>query len=418
MNSKERLQATLNHQTPDKLCVDFGATAITGMHISMVEKLREHYGLEPRLVKVADPFQMLGVIDPDLQDIMMVDVIEMRGKNCLFGYPFDEWKECKTQWGQTCLVPGKHPIGHYDDDGNTLMFPGGDTSVAPSAKMPKGGYFYDSITRQDPIDDDALNPEDNLEEFKHITEPELQFLEDSYKELMQRGKGIVASLGGTALGDVAFVPGMGLVHPKGIRDITEWYMSTIMRQDYLHAIFDKQTDIAIENLKKIYSRTGDGIDAICICGTDFGTQDSQFCSPEIFDSLYKPYYRKVNDWVHENTQWKTFKHSCGAIYPLIPNMIDAGFDCLNPVQISAKGMDPQRLKDEFGDKITFWGGGVDTQSTLMYGTPQEIKDQVRMLSEIFGANGGYVFNAVHNIQANVPLENVVALIDAVREIKQ
>ena len=298
------------------------------------------------------------------------------------------------------------------------MYPKGDTTVAPSARMPKNVFFYDAIIRQDPIDDNALNVDDNLEEFCEISELELNYIETSAQQLTQSNKGIVASFGGTGLGDIALVPGMHLLHPKGIRDITEWYISTIMREDYLHSIFDKQTDIAIENLKKIYSRIGNSVDVINICGADFGTQDSQFCSREQFDSLYKPYYRKVNDWVHQNTTWKTFKHCCGAIYPLLPSFIDSGFDCINPVQISAKDMDPKILKSEFGDKISFWGGGVDTQHTLMYGTPQEVRDQVLYLCDTFVVNGGYIFNTVHNIQANVPIENVISLIDTVRMLKQ
>ncbi len=323
MTSKQRLQATLNHQNPDKMCVDFGSTAVSGIHVSVVEKIREHYGLERRLVKVSDPYQMLGEIEPDLQDIMMVDVAELRGRNTIFGFAFEGWKEFKTEWGQVCLVAEKHPIGYYDERGDTLMFPQGDTSAPPSAKMPKGGFFYDAIIRQDPIDDSALNLEDNLEEFTVISEDELSVIESNFNDLRERNRGIVASFGGSALGDIAMVPGMQLLHPKGIRDITEWYISTIMREDYLYAIFEKQVEIAIENFRRIHTRIGDGVDVVNICGTDFGTQDSQFCSKEQYDRLYRPYYRKINDWIHSNTSWKTFKHSCGAIYPLLPSLIDS-----------------------------------------------------------------------------------------------
>jgi uroporphyrinogen-III decarboxylase len=133
--------------------------------------------------------------------------------------------------------------------------------------------------------------------------------------------------------------------------------------------------------------------------------------------LYGPAYRKINDWVHRNTSWKTFKHSCGAIVPLINTFIECGFDIINPVQINAVGMVPEFLKEEFGDRITFWGGGIDTQRTLQMGTPQQVKNQVRQLCEIFGEGGGFVFNAVHNVQANVPVENIVACMDTISEIR-
>jgi uroporphyrinogen-III decarboxylase len=129
-----------------------------------------------------------------------------------------------------------------------------------------------------------------------------------------------------------------------------------------------------------------------------------------------PYYRKVNDWIHENTNWKTFKHSCGAVEILLPHFIEAGFDIINPVQINAAGMDTVQLKKKYGDKLVFWGGGVDTQGAFAFGTPSEVKEQVRRQCSILNENGGFVFNTVHNIQANVPFANVVAMLEALREL--
>ncbi|MFC2126631.1 uroporphyrinogen decarboxylase family protein [Bacteroidota bacterium] len=145
------------------------------------------------------------------------------------------------------------------------------------------------------------------------------------------------------------------------------------------------------------------------------TQDSQFCSDETLEEMYSPYYKKITGWVHEYTTWKTFKHSCGAVEPLIKNFIDAGFDILNPVQINAAGMDPQYLKDKYGGQITFWGGGVDTQNVLAFGTPDKVEEQVLKNCKIFSKNGGFIFNTVHNIQANVPVKNIVAMIDALKK---
>ena len=152
-----------------------------------------------------------------------------------------------------------------------------------------------------------------------------------------------------------------------------------------------------------------------ICGADFGTQIAPLCSKELFRELYMPYYKKINNWIHENTTWKTFKHCCGSIYPLIPELIEAGFDILNPVQWTAKNMDPKALKKEFGQNIVFWGGGVNTQKTLPFGTPEEVRKEVLEMCEIFSQNGGFVFNTIHNIQALTPAENVVALVNAVKE---
>lgn len=415
MNSKERVQQSLNHKSTDKIAIDFGSTAVTGIHVLAIEQLRKHYGLEQKPIKVIEPFQMLGEIDDDLKEVMGVDVIGISPKNNMFGFANENWKEYKTLWGQVVLVPGEFNVKPADD-GGVLMFPGGDTSLPPSAKMPADSYFFDAIIRQEPIEEDKLDPADNLEEFAHVTDADLEYWKKEVEKAEKKGKGIIANFGGTAVGDIALVPGMNLKKPKGIRDVAEWYMSVVMRPDYVKEVFDKQTDIAVENLKKIYQVVGNKIDAVFICGTDFGTQDSQFCAPETFNEMYAPYYRKMNDWIHQNTNWKTFKHSCGAVEPFMKLFIESGFDIINPVQISAANMDPEKLKENYGNHLVFWGGGVDTQNVLAYESPEKVKEQVLKQCEILGKNGGFIFNTVHNIQANVPVENNVAMVEALKEV--
>jgi uroporphyrinogen-III decarboxylase len=191
-------------------------------------------------------------------------------------------------------------------------------------------------------------------------------------------------------------------------------MATLMHPDYVKEIFDYSTDIALKNLERMNRAVGDQVDIIFLCGTDFGTQNSQFCSEETLLDMYGPYYRKMTDWIHSHTSWKVFKHSCGSVEPFIKDFIDFGFDILNPVQVSATGMEPEHLKKSFGKDIVFWGGGVDTQHVLPFGTPAEVEAQVLEHCKIFGKDGGFVFNTVHNIQANVPVENLIAMLNAVR----
>lgn len=416
MNSRENLQKTLNHQQPDRLVVDFGGTAVTGIHCLAVKNLRSYYGLAGRPVRVTEPFQMLGEVDEELMERMGIDVVGAYGRNNMFGFPNSEceWKGWTTNWGQEVMVPADFNTTR-EGDGTTLMYPSGDISLAPNARMPKAGFFFDAIVRQDSLVEENLNPEDNLEEFEPVTEETLDYWERTVSSQFSKGKGIIASLGGTALGDIALVPGMQLREPKGIRDIAEWYMSTILRPDYVHAIFEKQTEIAISNFAKIHQRIGNRIDAVFICGTDFGTQVSTFCSPDDFRELYLPYYKRINDWMHKNTGWKSFKHSCGAVETFMPLFIEAGFDIINPVQISAAGMEPRHLKEQYGKELVFWGGGVDTQQMLAFGTPEEVRKQVLQNCEIFARDGGFVFNTVHNIQANVPVGNLAAMLAAIRE---
>ena len=411
--SRERLANAMNHKQPDRVPIDFGGTAVTGVHASCVAALRDYYGLEKRPVKVHEPFQMLGLLEDDLLDAMGVDVVGVFSRGTMFGFPTERWKTWKFN-GLEVLVPGEFNVT-VDERGDTLIYPGGDTTVPPSGRMPQGGYFFDCIVRQEPLDEEKLNPEDNLEEYGPISQEELDHFARTAAEAAATGRGVIASFGGTAFGDIALVPGPSVKHPKGIRDVAEWYVSTRSRRDYIHKIFERQCEIGIQNLERIYAAVGDKVQAVFVCGTDFGTQTSAFCSVKTLEELYAPYYKRVNEWIHAHTPWKTFKHSCGSVVKFIPTFLDAGFDILNPVQCSATGMEPEQLKANFGDRLVFWGGGVDTQHVLPFGTPAEVREQVLRRCEIFAPGGGFVFNTIHNVQAGTPVENIIAMLDAVHE---
>jgi len=414
MNSKERVLSALNHKQPDKVPMDFGATAVTGIHVTCVAALRDYYGLEKRPVKVHEPYQMLGLVEDDLKDAMGLDIEGVYPRKTMFGFPIENWKPYRLYDGLEVLVPGEFNVV-MDQNGDTLIFPEGDMTAPPSGRMPKDGYFFDSIIRQPPIDDDNLKVEDNLEEFGYVSDTDLKWFTDSAKAASSKGRAVIANFGGTGIGDIALVPGPFMKYPKGIRDVTEWYISTRARRDYVHKIFERQTEIALANLEKLHAAVDGMADAAFICGTDFGTQSSAFCSVEGFQELYAPYYKKMNDWVHRHTNWKTFKHSCGSVERFMQSFIDAGFDIINPVQCSAAGMDPRHLKSAFGGRLVFWGGGVDTQKVLPFGTADEVRAQVLDRCEVFAKDGGFIFDAIHNVQARTPVGNIVAMIDAVHE---
>lgn len=411
--SCERLANALNHKQPDRIPIDFGGTSVTGIHASCVAALRDYYGLEKRPVRIHEPSQMLGLVDEDLRDAMGLDVTGVFRRGTKWGFPAERWKYWLFN-GLEVMVPSDFNTTE-DANGDTLIYPEGDTTVPPSGRMPKGGYFFDCIVRQEPLDEEHLNPEDNMEEFCPISQADLDFLACAASEAAATARGVVAGFGGTAFGDIANIPGAALKHPKGIRDISEWYVSTKSRQDYIHKVFAHQCEIALGNLERIYAVVGDKVQAVNLCGTDFGTQTSAFCSVKTLRDLYFPYYKQINNWIHAHTQWKTFKHSCGAVSKFIPTFIEAGFDILNPVQCSATGMEPEGLKINFGDRLTFWGGGVDTQKTLPFGTTAEIREQVLRRCEIFAPGGGFVFSSIHNVQAQTPVENIVTMLDAVHE---
>lgn len=414
MTGKEKLRRAVNHEE-GPLLFDIGGMPTTGMHCVVQEKLREFYGLEKHPIKILEPVQMLGVIEDDLKECLGVQTTPLWSAGTMFGFRSkDKWKEWRTPWGQDVLVSEEF-MTTEDDKGNTFIYACGDMNTEPTGKMPRTGFFFDNIERAPEFDEDDYNIEDNLEEFGEILEEDLQWLARERDRIGDTDDVVMGNLGGTAFGDIALVPGPQLKKPKGLRRLTDWYMAMVANQDILHEIFTYEADMALKNLEKMYAVLGDSVQVAYICGADFGTQRGPMCSTEVFHNVYAPYYKKVNDWIHSHTQWKTFKHCCGSIVPLVGELIDSGFDCLNPVQWTAENMDRNKLKQEFGKHITFWGGGIDTQHMLPEGTPEQVYAQALECCRIFGKGGGFVFNTIHNIVPGVPAANVDALARAVRD---
>ncbi len=418
MTSRERVLATLAHQEPDRVPVDLGGSAVTGMHVSVVYGLRQALGLDApgTPVKVVEPYQMLGEIAPDLMEALGIDVVGLGSPRTMFGFENTGWKPWTTFDGTPVLVPEGFNT-QVEPNGDLYLYPEGDTSGSPAGHMPAGGWYFDSTRRQHPIDDGNLNVADNLEEFSLVSDADLAYYaRESARLYNETDKAILANFGGTAFGDIALVPAPWLKDPKGIRDVEEWYISTVARKDYVRAIFEAQCEIGIENLARIHDVVGDRVAAIMVTGTDFGTQRGPFISPRAYRDLYMPFHTRVNEWIHTHTSWKTFIHSCGSVVQLIPSFVEAGFDILNPVQCSAADMDPTMLKERFGDELVFWGGGVDTQQTVPFGTPDQVRAEVAERVRTFAPGGGFVFNTIHNVQPLSPVANVLAMYETVREV--
>jgi Uroporphyrinogen decarboxylase (URO-D) len=416
MTGRERIRCAIRHQETDRVPIDFGATPVTGIAASIVAALRQELQLDTpgTPVKVIEPGQFLGEIADDLKERVGIDTVALWSCTNTFGFRNENWKRWTMFDGTEVIVPELFNTVP-EKNGDIMQYPQGDKSVSPCSRMPKDGFYFDSIIRQKPIDDAKLNPEDNVEDYSVLSDEALSHFEEQAAVLYKNTDlALVANIGGTAFGDVGRLPGNALKDPGGIRDIEEWYISILTRKDYIKEVFARQCEIALENMKLFYQAVGNKIEVVYISGTDFGTQNAPFISSETYRELYMPYQKKLNDWVHESTDWKTFMHSCGAIEPLIPDFIEAGWDILNPVQISAAGMDAESLKNKYGDKITFWGGGVDTQQTLPFGTPEEVYDHIKEQIKIFSKGGGFVFNSIHNVQAQTPIENMVAMFNALK----
>ncbi|MGQ9630523.1 MAG: uroporphyrinogen decarboxylase family protein [bacterium] len=415
MTSRERVRRAINHREADRIPIDLGSTAVTSISASAYSKLRGALGLPPKPIKVVEPFQVLGEVEMEVVERLGIDTIGLGLPTTMFGFKNENWRPWRLFDETEVLVPEGF-ITKEDENGDILLYPKGDASAPPSGRMPKGGFYFDVIIRQGPIDESHLDPREWVEDqFSIYTDEDLKYLERTSEELYRNTElSIVGNFGQGGFGDIAWVPGPEIPHPRGIRDPQEWIVAHVLHPEYIKGIFELQCEIALKNLELYRQAVGDRIDVIFVSGTDFGTQNASYISPKMYRELYKPFHRRVNDWIHKNTPWKVFYHSCGSIVSLLDDFVDVGVDIINPVQCSAAGMDPEVLKGKYGSKLVFWGGGVDTQRTLPFGTPDEVRREVKERCRIFGRGGGFVFNAIHNIQQGTPVENIVAMFDAVR----
>ena len=412
MTSRERLISALNHEEPDKVPLDFGATGQSGINASTLYRLRQALGLADTAIRIIEPFQMLGEVDEELRELYKPDVIGLWNKGTLMGTLNENWKPWSMPDGTPVLMAGGFEFD-VDDAGNTLAYPQGDRSAPYSLKLPQGGYFFDNIDRAQGWDEDDLDARRDFKDLYSVySDKAAGHLEREAKRLFDETEyGIIMNFGDGGLGDAAIIPGPWEKHPRGIRKLDDWYVAHLLYPDYIKELFQMQTEITLKNLEIIRQAVGERIQVIGISGTDFGSQNGEIISPDQYRDLYKPFHRIMNDWVHENTGWKTQFHCCGSIVKLLDDFVEVGVDVLNPVQCSAYGMDPAMLKAKYGDKLVFWGGGVDTQQTLPFGTPEEVRQEVKGRLDVFSRGGGFVFNTIHNIVAKTPIENLRAMFE-------
>ncbi|MGQ9553485.1 MAG: uroporphyrinogen decarboxylase family protein [Anaerolineae bacterium] len=411
MTSRERVLAALNHIEPDRVPMDLGGTITSGILAGELHKLRRHLGLEERPVKVYELFQMLGEVELDVVERLQVDVLPVEPPELEFefGIRREHWKPWRLFDGTEVLVPGRFAV-EVGPEGQWLLHQGGDPKAPVVARMPRNGFYFDAVGGMNRADWDPDFVPPPLEEVRRaawkLTDEDLHFLQERADYLRRyTDKALVLGpWGSTGMGYVGSVP--------------DFLCLLATDKAYVRDLFVLHTELALGNLRRLWEAVGDRVDIIAITGLDLGTQRGEMIAPDVFAELYIPPLKRQFAWVHEHTPWKVWEHCCGSIPRLIPHLVEAGLDALNPVQTSAAGMDPHWLKSTFGDRLTFWGGGVETQTTLAFGTPQEVRQQVRERIRIFAPGGGYVFGPVHNIQYGVPPENIVAAFEAALEFGQ
>jgi uroporphyrinogen-III decarboxylase len=420
MTRREIVLTALQHETPERVPLDFGSTGQTGMNASVVYRLRNYLGLEQKPIRIVEPLQMLGKLDSELLDWMDTDVVGLFNPITLFGTPLNGKT---TEWtmpdGTPVLMPGEF-VHQVQPDGSVLGFPQDNSSAAPSVFMPAGGSFFDPLNRvpsMDYIDMENRNAEEDFSTNFGVFSPEaaIYFHDESIRLRSETDKAILLGFGGGGFGDAGTLPGPYELKPQGVRRFEDWMMAHYLYPEYVKAVIEAQKNVALKNLAILKTAVADRVDIINISCTDFGSQANLLMSSEHFREFYKEAFAELNGWVHENTQWKTHFHCCGSIRPIIQDFIDCGVDILNPFQWTAKNMDVQDLKDTFGKKIVFWGGGVDTQKTLPFGTAQEVRDEVKNTLAIASKGGGFVFSSIHNVLSNTSAENAYAMIESFKE---
>lgn len=393
MTSRERILAGLSRQPTDRPPIDFGGTRQSGISVFAHARLRQHLGLATdRLPRVFDLYQMLGEIEPEITGRFGADVVGLNRQSVAFGITNDAWKPWTLHDGIEVEVPaGFHPD---TDDAGDFVLRRGDEVIAA---MPKEGWYFDRLEKYP----GALHPDLDAWEPPRLEAAEITFLTAEAKRLRDTtDKAVVAPLG----------PPYELFYGLGTGGFEEWMLTFASEPEYVRRLYDKLVTAWLENLEAFHGAVGDRIDILQV-NDDFGTQRAPFLSVRAFRELVMPAYKRGLDWVHQHTNWKVFLHSDGALVPLLPSIIEMGVEILNPVQTTAAGMDPVMLKREFGDQLVFWGGSCDCQGTLTTGTPEEVAAEVGAHLDALQPGGGHVFASVHNIQANVPPENIVALFD-------
>ena len=408
MTSRERVLRTVNFQETDRVPIDLGGMKASGITVKAYNQLKARLGIGAQ-TRIWDPKFMIASVEEEIMRRFHLDVLPLDISSVVQdGRPASEWTLRTLYEGAEGLLPPGVAVGTDADGRWALLNPDGSPT---SLRMPRDGYYFDDVTFNAPgatIDPAAFRPATGFtDEQLRVVETRGRFLYENTDYALLGWGGGVCFLGLSLITDRSSNVTMGLP--------SEWMIMLMTEKAACHEMMDRSVDASIKCLEQLHDAVGDRCFAWGIAADDSGTQRGEFIRPNLWAEMIKPHYARLCDWIHCNTNWKTFLHCCGSLYHLIPHMIEAGVDILNPIQTSAANMQPERLKAEFGGKVVFWGGGCDTQRVLPDATPDEVREHVRQRMAIFKPGGGYVFNQVHNIQTNVPADNIIAMLDAAYE---
>lgn len=402
MTSRERVQKMFRGELKNSFAISIGGMANDNMSAYAYANLLKYLGMEEKPIKIYDLFQFIPLMDVEVIDRLGGDFVHAQRPRYRFNLDQKEWRPGTLHDGTPCYYPAEfQPI--RTEDGSLYVEMNGERY----ARMPKGGLYFDIIRH--PLEDaEEVDDLRLVHPAVRMSDEDIEYTANQIEDLYQNtDKAVVLLFAGQLI-------------EQAQRDFgfEEFYCKLAIEKELMHAYFQMVTDAYLYNLEGILSRAGEKLDVIWFCD-DIGTQQTLQISVPMYKEMIKPYEKQMWDYIHQNyPHIRILFHCCGAIFDVIPELIDAGVDLLNPVQISAKGMDPERLKETYGKDIIFWGGGTDTQNLANLTTVEEVEEHARHLLEIFSKGGNYVFSQIHNFQADVPPEKIVAIFDQAKKYRE
>jgi uroporphyrinogen decarboxylase len=406
MTPRQRVLAALSHQQPDCVPIDLSGHRSSGIAAIAYARLRDYLGLEKRPIRVYDVQQQLAIVDDDVLDRFGVDTIELgRG----FALDDADWADWVLPDGTPCQLPVW--IRPERDDGRWVIRAESGQVVA---EMPDGALYFEQAYYPFAENDDFDRIPEALSEsmWTGVAAPPGPLIEGPEGEQKFRA-GAVRLRASTDRAIIGLFGGNLLEMGQFLYRNDNFYMLLAAEPARAHAFLDRIVELHLANLQRFLAAVGASIDVI-LFGDDLGMQQGPQVSPAMYREFFKPRHATMWRRAKELADVKVMLHCCGGVAELMEDLIDAGLDAINPVQISCRGMDATRLKEQFGDRLTLWGGGCDTHRMLPKATPEEIAAHVRQQVAILNPGGGFVFQQVHNIMADIPVQNIVAMYDAVR----
>lgn len=398
MNSRERVLTTLHHEEPDRVPIDLDGMAASGIAAMAYNGLKRHLDVQDNPTYVWDPMQLLAVPDESIVGRFAIDTAPVRMPIPGLDLEESEWEEWTLPDGSKAQIPAGLELRREADRDWVMV----DDNGRVTHRLPEGGYYFDRVYY--PLADATTVAEIEAFDIPDFSPTELVWMAAEAEHLYETtDRALLCRFRGSILEKACSLRGW------------QQYMTDLVASPKLaHAVNQRLTDHYLKNLRPFLDAVGD-YSQVIVLGDDLGNQNRPLMSPDMYRKMIKPYHQQIYTAVREESDLYLFMHSDGNIRSLIPDIIDLGVDILNPVQTSAQDMEAAALKQEFGDDLVFWGAGIDTQHVLPFAEPAEVRQHVREVLEVLAPGGGFVFTTIHNIQANVPPENIVAMYEAVAE---